>query len=127
MVAARFSFDGRFVITASHDGTARVWDAFTGEQLLEFRAGDPRLGGSQGSIRRLLRAAAAMGLDSEDLRIVADVGFDPSGERIVTASNDAVRVYRCEICGSLDDLLETARAEITRELTAAERREFLGE
>ena len=46
----------------------------------------------------------------------------------MTASNDgAVRVYRCEICGSLDDLLETARAEVTRELTAAERREFLGE
>ena len=41
MVAARFSPDGRFVVTASHDGTARVWDAFTGEQLLEFRAGDP--------------------------------------------------------------------------------------
>ena len=69
-----------------------------------------------------------MDLDPEDLRVVADVGFDPSGERIVTASNDgAVRVYRCEICGSLDDLLETARAEVTRQLTAAERREFLGE
>ena len=128
VVAARFSADGRFVVTASHDGTARVWDAFTGEPLLEFRAGDPRLGRSEDIIRRLLRAAAAMDLDPEDLRVVADVGFDPSGERIVTASNDgAVRVYRCEICGSLDDLLETARAEVTRELTAAERREFLGE
>ena len=128
LVAARFSPDGRFVVTASFDGTARVWDAFTGDQLLEFRAGDPQFGGPKGANRRLLRAAAAMGLDPEDLRIVADAGFDPSGQRIVTASNDgAVRVYRCEICGSLDDLLETARAEVTRGLTAAERREFLGE
>jgi WD40 repeat protein len=126
--AARFSPDGRFVVTASHDGTARVWDAFTGDQLLEFRAGDPRLGGPKGANRRLLRAAAASGLDPAELRIVADAGFDPSGRRIVTASYDGVvRVYRCEICGTLDDLLSRARAEVTRGLTAAERREFLGE
>ena len=33
---AAFSPDGRFVLTASHDKTARVWNAATGEKLLSF-------------------------------------------------------------------------------------------
>jgi WD40 repeat protein len=90
------------VATASHDGTARVWDAATGEQLLELVGGNDRL--------------------------LTDVGFDPSGPAIVTASIDGIaRIYGCETCGSLSDLQQTASAEATRELTAAERREFLVE
>jgi WD40 repeat protein len=100
--AAEFSPDGGIVATASHDGTARVWDAATGEQLLELVGGNDRL--------------------------LTDVGFEPSGTAIVTASIDGIaRIYGCETCGSLADLQRTASAEATRELTAAERREFLVE
>lgn len=56
-----------------------------------------------------------------------DAAFAPDGRRIVTAGFDgAARIYTCEVCGSLDDLLREARASVTRGLTAAERREFLG-
>jgi WD40 repeat protein len=114
LFAARFSPDGRTVVTASEDGTARVWDAATGEELLELLGdGDP----------------------------VTDAGFDPAGRRVVTAGlgvdpaappslpvglDGAARIYRCGVCGSLEDLLREAQGQITRELTAAERREFLG-
>ena len=37
VVAVRFSADGRRIVTASWDGTARVWDAYSGEELLAIR------------------------------------------------------------------------------------------
>jgi hypothetical protein len=59
---------------------------------------------------------------------LTDAGFDSAGLRIVTASLiGTARIYRCGVCGSLEDLLRTARAHVTRGLTPAERREFLGE
>ena len=102
------------MVTASDDGTARVWDAATGEQLLELRG---------------------------DGYPITDAGFDPAGRRIVTAGlgvdperatllggiRGAARIYDCEVCGSLDDLLLAAPEHVTRELTPAESREFLGE
>ena len=33
--SAAFSPDGRFVVTASEDGTARVWEAATGKAIGE--------------------------------------------------------------------------------------------
>ena len=86
-------------MTASFDGTARVWDAATGEELL------------------------ALG----DGALLNDAAFAPDGLRIVTAGFDGkARIYACEVCGSLGDLLREARASVTRGLTAAERREYLG-
>lgn len=56
-----FSPDGRFVLTASLDGTARVWNVNTGQQTAEL----------SGHTQRVNRAV-----------------FSPDGTRIVTASND---------------------------------------
>jgi len=62
-----FSPDGRFVVTASADGTARVWDAATGASLGELR-------GHTGSVN--------------------SASFSPDGKFIVTAGNDAtVRLW----------------------------------
>ncbi len=62
-----FSPDGRFVVTASADGTARVWDAATGASRGELR-------GHSGSVN--------------------SASFSPDGKLIVTAGNDAsVRLW----------------------------------
>jgi WD40 repeat protein len=58
---ARFSPDGAQVVTASRDGTARLWDVPTGECTLTIRPGKVAL---------------------------LSANFDPSGRRLVTASED---------------------------------------
>ena len=62
VTSAAFSPDGKFVVTASSDGTARVWEAATGKAI-----GEPlRHEGAR------LRSAA----------------FSPDGKFVVTASED---------------------------------------
>lgn len=60
-VGASFSPSGEFVITASQDGTARVWDVSTGQNLAELR-------GHTG--------------------VVTSAKFSPDGKWVVTASLD---------------------------------------
>ncbi len=62
VVSADFSRDGRRVVTASGDTTARLWDARSGEEISVLR----------GHTRGLSRAR-----------------FSPDGRRVVTASDDA--------------------------------------
>ena len=86
VVSAAFSPDGARVVTASDDGTARIWDAASGKEL-----------------------APLGGHTSE----VASAAFSPDGARVVTASQDGTaRIYACELCGSLDDLIALARTRI---------------
>ena len=61
MSSASFSPDGARIVTASGDGTARLWDATTGQELAVLR-----------------------GHEDE----VNSASFSPDGARIVTASDD---------------------------------------
>ena len=100
--AVRFSPDGRYVVTASHDGTPGSGMPPPASSWLELVAGGDSL---------------------------TDVDFDPSGRRIATAglAPGTMRIFDCEVCGSLGELLDAVPGHVTRALTAAEREDFLAQ
>ena len=91
-----FSPDGSLIATAEGDGTVRLWDATTAEEQLVLRG------------------------HTEQVDAVA---FSPDGTRLASASSDGeLRVWALDI----DNLLELAQSRVTRELTDAECRRYVG-
>jgi WD40 repeat protein len=98
--AARFSPDGRYVVTANQDSTARVVETQTGDELLALRGHDNIVWTASFSAdgRRVLTASEdgtarvwAIGADVELLGhsyAVSSAGFGPDGS-VLTASVDA--------------------------------------
>ena len=94
-MALAFSADGSRLATASQDGTVRIWDPTSGEQLL------------------VLRGHGAL---------VSSVAFSPDGSRLASAGADGtVRVWALD----LGDLVEIAKRELTRTLTDEECQQYL--
>ena len=91
-----FSPDGERIVSASGDGTVRVWDVASRAEFLVLRGHEGR---------------------------VYTAAFSPDGERIVSGSDDhTVRVTW--IPRTKQELIETARARLPRPLTEEERRRF---
>jgi WD40 repeat protein/DNA-binding XRE family transcriptional regulator len=90
-----FSSDGKTVATGSADGTAKVWDAVMGTELAT--------------------------LTGHTLGIFG-VALSPDGTRLATASRDGtVRVHALQ----LEDLIELAKARVTRSFTLDECQQYL--
>jgi WD40 repeat protein len=86
----------RAVLTAFSDNIARLWDAGTGAQLAVLR-------GHQGEVLSAL--------------------FDPSGVRVLTASEDGTaRIWR--VFPTVAALVEYPRAIMPRGLTQEHRKQF---
>lgn len=77
--SARFSPDGKRIVTASDDKTARVWDAKTGTALTEPMQ-------HEGGVR--------------------SAQFSPDGKRIVTTSDKTVRIWDSQTGKPLTEVLE---------------------
>ena len=101
VISVAFSPDGRFIVAASADGTARVWEANTGQSVALIR---------------------------EHTDSVNSAAFSPDGKYIVTASNDkTARIYGCEVCRPIQEVIALARTRVTRGLTPEEREKYLHE
>ncbi len=96
-----FSVDGDKVVSSSMDGTLRVWDSRTGDQLLEL-------------------------LDEGPSTELYSMQVSSDGTIAVHDDNSVVRIMRCEVCGSLDDVQELARSLDPKPLSASERERYLG-
>lgn len=94
-----FSPNGKWALTASHDASVRVWDPATGALAIDLR---------------------------DHTGPVYAASFGPDSKLVVTAGDDGrALVFRCDACGSIDDLLAMASRLVTRSLTAEERLEYL--
>ncbi|HEY4934691.1 MAG TPA: TIR domain-containing protein [Terriglobales bacterium] len=74
-IRAAYSSDGSRIVTASDDGTARVWDSRNGSLIIEL-SGDKK---PTGDPRSLLDAASSR-----------------DGKRVVTASEDLARIWNIQ-------------------------------
>jgi WD40 repeat protein len=96
---ASFDLNDEFVVTAGGDYRAIVWEVSTGKQLTEFR---------------------------DHAGPVTDAIFRSDGKYIVTASQDNIaRLFTCDTCGSIENLLTLANLRVPRELTCEERQVYL--
>ncbi|NGZ10216.1 MAG: hypothetical protein CV088_12645 [Nitrospira sp. LK70] len=95
---AQFAADGKTVVTASSDDTARLWDVASGKEL-------QLLSGNEEGVR--------------------NAQFAPDGKTVVTASWDGTaRLWRCEACRPINELAAELRKTIGRDLTDDERRRY---
>jgi WD40 repeat protein len=144
VTSVAFSDDGTRIVTASVDHDVRTWDARTGAPLRLVRVhfavvSDARFSPDGRWIATAGPVTSAL-VDAESGRLVfylrghegklTAVAFAPDGKQIATGGVDGtVRIYRCEICGSLDDLVALADSRLGRtgrKLSDAERESYLG-
>jgi len=125
ILSAAFSSDGQFVVTTGMDGTARVWKAKTGKLLatMEGHFNWVQSAAFSPDNRFIITAArdkTARIWETRTGKVVAvfqlqvgnefDVAFSPDAQSVVTASDEGtVRLYSCEVCGSIENLLNTAK------------------
>ena len=133
VTSAVFSPDGRLVVTASGDHDARIWDVRTSRRTLRslrvLRAhaavvSDARFspdgrwivtaGPSTAGLWDVATGRLVTRLREHKGPITA-ARFTPDGKRIVTTGMDGtVRVYRCDICGTIPELEALAQARLAQ-------------
>ena len=133
---AGFSPDGTSVATAAADGTVRLWNAETGEELRTYGQFDTRVselafsddgrllaaGSDDGSVRVWDSISGEEQLALAQSGEVNDLAFSPDARYLAVVGSDP-RVYLYPL--AFDELMERARAQATRRLTDDECRTYL--
>ena len=109
VLSAEYSPDGRWIVTASRDRTARIWNAQTARLSLELagQQGEVRCArfspdsqrvvtGSEDGTARLWDVAAgrSLGQFSNHESAVRWAEFSPSGQSILTVATNVIRVWQ---------------------------------
>jgi WD40 repeat protein len=138
--SAAFGPDGKRIVTASADKTARLWHAETRKQI-----GEPLIGHADKVVsaafspdgKRIVTASwdkTARLWDADTSHPISEpleghagpvwsAAFSPDGRRIVTASwDETARLWG--IFANTQELVSHAKAAVPRCLTAAQRNEF---
>ena len=127
---AVFNPNGRRIVTTSLSRQVRMWDGQTGNLIRELIGHFAPVNSAafSGDGRWLVTTSAlAVGLWQTNagqpfayLRghrapPVRSAEFTPDAREVVTAGDDGtVRIYDCDLCGGIDDLLAIARARLAR-------------
>ena len=122
VLSATFSPDSRLLLTTGKDDTTRVWDVATGTERYVFRhaynnatfspdgavfAGDDGRNVTLWSVASGKRLAVAQGG-----RPFGSFAFSPDSSALVAEIGDSVRLYGCDVCGSLERLRTLARMRL---------------
>jgi len=137
-----YRFDGQGIATSSSDGTAKVWDAATGQVLITlsghtgtvtdvaFSRDGKRLATSSNDgtakVWNISTESAGSGqpltLHNPSGTQITGVALSPDGQRPAASSDDGTaRIYALP----LDDILAIAKSRVTRALTTDECRKYL--
>ena len=143
LTSAEFSADGNSVVTASEDRDARIWSVATGDSLHalvgHFAVVNGAVFSPDGRFVATAGPASSILWEASTGRLITylhgptdrltSVSFSPDASRVLTSSVDGgVRMYECDICGPLQELLRVAKARLAltgRTLTPAEEQQYL--
>jgi WD40 repeat protein len=151
LTSIAYSSDGMRLATSSIDADGHVWNAVTFEHEKALRGhtsivgdvvfspdgrwlatGGPTTVGlwEARTARRIEKGTPAFLVRGHGPR-VRNVAFFPDSRRVASIGDDGtVRTYLCELCGTTGELVRHARRRLDTlgaNLTAAERRRYLGE
>jgi WD40 repeat protein len=107
-ISLAFSPDSHRIASGGTDGTARVWDVVTGEELLTLKSPPFRMWREPDE--ELLDPSGAAG-----------IAFSPDGKRLAVGGVPYLRVYDIDT----EELLTLARERLVRRLTIEECEKYL--